>query len=406
MYTKALIFFLFPVLLLGKVQLGIDVLLEDVKFNRLKSKKIGLVTNHTGRTGQLQPTLNLLNRYPVKAIFCPEHGLDGVTHAGVHVAHSTYKGVPVYSLHGKTRRPTADMLKGLDTVIFDLQDVGVRVYTYTTTLFYMMEEAAKRNIEVIVLDRPNPIGGTIVDGSMMEERWRSFIGYINVPYCHGMTIGELARFFNGEYNTKCRLTVVPMKGWKRSMTFADTGLQWVPTSPHIPESDTPLYYAATGFLGELNVVNIGVGYTMPFKTVAAPWINADAFAEKLNAQNLPGIHFMPFHYKPFYGKFTGKVLHGVLLRVTNPRVYRPCSVQYALVGLLKSMYPKEFGQAVKTSNKAERDLFCKAVGTDRILKIIQHDQYIVWKLMGIHKEEREIFLQKRRKYLIPTYTFN
>lgn len=255
--------------LFAKIQLGVDVFFQEERFKVLNGKKVALLTNHTGVDGQQRPTLELLQQfekeYKIVALFCPEHGLTGVAYNAENVSHKKEGKLTCFSLHGTHRRPTAEMLKGIDVIICDMQDIGCRSYTYATTLFFVMEEAAKRNIEVIVLDRPNPIGGTIVDGPMLKDENRSFLGYINVPYCHGMTIGELARFFNEEYKVKCKLKIVPMKGWKREMTYQETGLAWTPTSPQIPEADTPFFYPATGLLGGLQLVSIGVGYTLPLK---------------------------------------------------------------------------------------------------------------------------------------------
>ena len=182
------------------------------------------------------------------------------------------------------------------------------------------------------------------------------------------TIGELAHFFNGEYNIGCMLKVIPMKGWKRAMSFKETGLTWIPTSPHIPEADTPLFYASTGILGEIDIVNIGVGYTLPFKIVGAPWIDADLFAEKLNGQKLPGVHFFPFHYRPFYGSLKGKDCHGVLIRVTDMRKYQPLSVQYLLMGMLKSLYPAQTKVSLEKVDGSKKRLFNLANGNDEIFR--------------------------------------
>ncbi|MGE5196163.1 MAG: exo-beta-N-acetylmuramidase NamZ domain-containing protein, partial [Anaerolineae bacterium] len=281
-----------------QVKLGIDRFFDEGVYKCLSGKRVGLVTNHTGVDGQLRRTIDLFllesRDFSLAAVFAPEHGLYGIAYADEKIEHGKLGiSLPVYSLHGETRRPTKEMLKDLHVLIYDMQDIGSRSYTYATTLFYAMEAAAKEGVSVIVLDRPNPIGGLLVDGPMLEEKWRSFLGYINVPYCHGMTVGELARFFNEEYKIGCELTVVPMKGWNRSMTFGETGLHWIPTSPYIPEEDTPFFYASTGILGALGWVNIGIGYTQPFKLVGAPWIDADHFAEQLNAQKLPGTFFVP-----------------------------------------------------------------------------------------------------------------
>ena len=268
--------------LFGEVELGVDTFFKEGHDKGLRRKRIGLISNQTGVDKNLTPTVEVLRKKGMRlvALFSPEHGWSGSGYAFEKIKDGTLENLPLYSLHGETRRPTEQMLKGIDLLIYDIQDIGIRSYTYATTLFYVMEEAAKRNIPVIVFDRPNPINGLIIDGGMLEEKWRSFLGYVNVPYCHGMTIGELATFFNEEYRIGCKLKVIPMKGWKRTMSFKETGLTWIPTSPHIPEADTPLFYASTGIIGELDMVNIGVGYTLPFKVVGAPWIDAEAFARK------------------------------------------------------------------------------------------------------------------------------
>ena len=281
-------------LLTPQITLGSDQLLDSKYTPLLKGKRIGLVTNHTAVNCRMESTIDLFKAgskkglFTLTALFAPEHGLTGSTYAGESILDDEdEEGIPIYSLHGKTRRPTGDMLKQIDVLVYDIQDIGSRSYTYISTLFYAMEECAKKNIQVIVLDRPNPLNGLTVDGPMMEEQYRSFLGYINVPYCHGMTIGELARFFNGEYEIGCKLTVIPMKGWSRRMSFDETGLPWIPTSPYIPEATTAYYYPTTGVLGEFSLVNIGIGFTLPFKVVGAPWIDAKKFAQALNAKNFP-----------------------------------------------------------------------------------------------------------------------
>lgn len=399
------LFCLFSVTLRADVDLGIDVFFAEGHHKPLRGKRIGLVTNHTGVNRDLVPTAKLLKDHlQLVALFSPEHGLKGNGYAFEKVADdNTLDQIPIYSLHGSTRRPTNEMLKKIDVLIYDIQDIGVRSYTYATTLFYVMEEAAKRKIPVIVLDRPNPINGMIVDGTMLDQKWRSYIGYINVPYCHGMTIGELALFFNGEYKIGCQLKVVPMRGWKRRMSFKDTGLEWIPTSPHIPEADTPLFYASTGILGELDIVNHGVGYTLPFKVVGAPWLDAEEFATKLNQQRLPGVKFLPFHYRPFYGSLKGQECHGVLIRVTDKLRYRPLSVQYLLLGMLKSLYPDRVKASIGGINQTKRDLFCKANGNSEVLRIMNEEQYAAWKMISYEKQERGDFEKLRAKYLISEY---
>lgn len=387
------------------IQLGVDVFFNDGIVHELKGKRIGLVTNHTGVNGSMRSTIDLfLDCAPeikLVALFAPEHGLDGQAYAFEEVNEiKGPEGIPVFSLHGKSRRPTERMLKGIDVIVYDIQDIGCRSYTYTTTLCYVMEEAAKRGIPVLVLDRPNPINGLIVDGPMLQKKWRSYIGYINVPYCHGMTIGELSRFFNEKYQIGCKLKVIKMKGWKRSMTYADTGLIWIPTSPYIPEPDTPQFYATTGMLGELSLVNIGIGYTLPFKVIGAPWIIAHQLAEKLNDQKLPGVHFQPFHYRPFYGIYKGKDCQGVMIIVTDVNTYRPVSTQYMIIGMLKNLYPKQVLAKLNSLELAKKDLFCKAAGNEEMLSLLGEEKYVAWKLILYQKEEREQFQQERKKYLL------
>ncbi len=389
----------------ANIELGVDVYFNEGQFAELKGKKIGLVTNHTGVNSALKSTIDLfLEKAPelkLAALFAPEHGLNGQAYAFEEVEDKKGPpGIPVYSLHGKTRRPTAQMLQKIDVLIYDIQDIGCRSYTYTTTLFYVMEEAAKKGIPVIVFDRPNPINGIVVDGPMLENPWRSFIGYINVPYCHGMTIGELARYFNDKYKIGCKLKVVPMKGWKRSMTYADTGLTWIPTSPYIPESDTPLFYASTGIIGELSLVNIGIGYTLPFKVIGAPWIKARQLADKLNDQKLPGVQFVPFFYRPFYGPYKGEDCQGVMIVVNDMRAYRPVSIQYMILGMLKNLYPKQVQSKIHSLQQTKKSLFCKANGNEKMYHFLLEEKYIAWKMILYQKEEREQFLQERKKYLL------
>ena len=387
------------------VQLGVDVFFNEGIVDELKGKSVGLVTNHTGVNGSMRSTIDLfLDCAPevkLVALFAPEHGLNGQAYAFEEVDEiKGPKGIPVYSLHGKTRRPTERMLEGIDVIVYDIQDIGCRSYTYTTTLCYVMEEAAKKGIPVVVLDRPNPINGLIVDGPMLQKKWRSYIGYINVPYCHGMTIGELALFFNDKYQIGCKLKVIGMKGWKRSMTYADTGLTWIPTSPYIPESDTPQFFASTGLLGELSLVNIGIGYTLPFKVIGAPWIKARQLADNLNDQKLPGAYFLPFHYRPFYGIHKGKDCQGIIIIVTDAKSYRPVSTQYMILGVLKNLYPKQVLAKLNSLELAKKDLFCKANGNEEMLSLLREEKYVAWKLILYQKEEREQFQKERKKYLL------
>lgn len=388
------------------VQLGIDLFFQEGHFKELKGKKIGIITNHTGVDSNLCTTIDKFQSfakdYQIVAFFSPEHGLKGQSHASEKFDDSKMGDIPIYSLHGKNRRPTKQMLKDIDVLIYDIQDLGSRPYTYSTTLFYAMEEAAKNNIKVIVLDRPNPINGIIVDGPMLDDKFRSFLGYVNVPYCHGMTIGELANFFNKEYGINCDLQVIAMKGWKRSMSFKETNLNWIPTSPNIPEADTPYYYPSTGILGELKILSIGIGYTLPFKIIGAPWIDGKFFAQKLNEQNLTGVKFIPFYFKPFFGLYKNEECEGVKIIIEDPHTYEPISVQYMILGLLKSLYPKEFMERLESS-KSSLQTFNKVNGTDEVYKILVKENFPAWKLIDFERQQKKSFLEKREKYLFKDY---
>jgi uncharacterized protein YbbC (DUF1343 family) len=392
----------------AQVELGVDRLFREFP-DEVRGKNIGLITNHTALAGDHVSTIELFREkekdlgFTLKALFAPEHGLFGQGYAGEKVpALGQYKGISVFGLYGATRRPTKKMLEGLDLLVFDVQDLGCRSYTFQATLYYAMEEAAKANIRLLVLDRPNPINGEVVDGPMLEKAYRSFLGYINVPYCHGMTIGELARFFNKEYKIGCDLVVIPMKGWKRSMSFSDTGLLWVPTSPNIPDADTVFFYPMTGFLGEFSVVSIGVGYTLPFKVVAAPWIQAEPFAEALNQANLPGVNFVPIHFRPFASSLKGKTCHGVLITVSDHRHFLPVTTGYLLMATLKELYPVEC-KAFANENESHKNLFMKCCGTKAVFDLLLKENPPLKDFQAIHAAEREKFLKLRKIYLNPEY---
>ena len=233
-------------------------------------------------------------------------------------------GLPVYSLYGKTRKPSPEMLKGIDVLVYDIQDIGSRSYTFISSLGLLMEAAAENNIPVVVLDRPNPLGGIRMEGALTRPGFFSFVSQFAIPYIHGLTVGELAMLLNGEgmlaEGSRCDLQVVKMSGWSRKMYFEETRLPWVLSSPHVPHRDSPLYYPATGIAGELYVVSIGVGYTIPFQTFAAEWINADTLTSRLNNLKLPGVIFRPIHYKPYYSTLQGKMVHGVQIHLTDASV--------------------------------------------------------------------------------------
>ncbi|MCB1148718.1 MAG: DUF1343 domain-containing protein, partial [Chlamydiia bacterium] len=394
--------------LTARVTPGIDRLVTSDYKQLIAGKRIALFTTQAAVTAQLKPSATLLKEYePIHgyklvALFAPEHGLDGAKHAGEKVDHSTFMGIPVYSLHGSHRRPSKEQLQGIDVLVIDIQDLGSRSYTFLTTASYLIEEAAKQKIAVVITDRPNPINGLVVDGPRLQPQWQSFLGYLNIPYCHGMTLGELMTLYNEEAKLGCKVSVVPMQGWNRSMTFAETGLNWIPTSPNIPEATSPLYYPITGILGELQIVSIGIGYTLPFRVVGAPWIDADTLASKLNAQKLTGIHFQPIHFKPFHGKFAKEECHGVLLVVTDPKTLKPVTTGYTLIGMLKSMYPQEFSQALKLSGE-RKNTFNRVNGNELVYKALESEPYPAWTLRELAQKEASAFEKVRQRFLIREY---
>jgi len=321
------VFYVSPVINLNSqpVETGLEMLVKS-KFEILKGKKVGLITNPTGVDRNLKSAVDIINSFPgvkLTALYGPEHGVRGEFTAGEIIGSSVdpVTKLPVYSLYGKTRKPTKEMLKGIDILVYDVQDIGSRSYTFISTLGLAMEAAAENNIPFVVLDRPNPLGGIRMEGCLVQPGFTSFVSQFPVPYIHGMTVGELARFLNEEgllkEGIKCRLEVIKMTGWNRNMSFEETGLPWVPSSPHIPHARSALFYPATGIIGELYVASIGVGYTLPFQLFAAEWINGDSLAANLNTLNLPGVIFRPVHYKPYYSVSQGKMVHGVQIHLTH-----------------------------------------------------------------------------------------
>lgn len=245
------------------------------------------------------------------------------------------------SLYGKDRKPSKAALEGVDILMFDIQDVGSRTYTYISTLGEAMRACAETQTPLVVLDRPNPLSGTHFEGPMIEDRFRSFIGWGPMPVTHGMTLGEAARFFNDQLKIGCTLHVVPMRGWKRSMIWDDTGLSWTITSPHIPSVTQAYLYATTGMVSAtFQGVSDGVGSTMPFEVIGAEFIDASNLERTLQVLNLPGVRFQAIYYKPFYGSFKDKPLRGVRLRLTDPRAYRPIRTSIAILTTLQAMYPE------------------------------------------------------------------
>jgi uncharacterized protein YbbC (DUF1343 family) len=307
-----------------RVVLGDDVLVRDAAA-QLHGRRVGIVTNRTGVLSSGEPLIDALHRdgrVDVRALFGPEHGIRGSAGAGETVASATDErtGLPVYSLYGATRRPTAEMLAGIDVLLFDIQDVGARPYTYVSTMAYVMQAAAQYGKEVWVLDRPNPTGGVLIDGPILEPKYASFVGLYPIPERHGMTVGELARLFNDRFGIGCRLRVLPMEGWSREMLWSDTALTWIPTSPNMPYARTTLVYLSTGLVDQ-GGVNNGVGTDRPFEYAGGYTFDAGAMRDTLAARAIPGVEFEPVEWSPQRGFWSGKTLAGVTINLTDPRSY-------------------------------------------------------------------------------------
>ncbi len=384
-----------------KVKTGVEVL-RGSNFKILQGKRVGLITNPTGVDAQLKSTVDILNEAPgvkLVALYGPEHGVRGDIHAGDHVETVTdaQTGLPVYSLYGKTRKATPEMLKDIDILVYDIQDIGCRSYTYISTMGLAMEAAAENNIEFVVLDRPNPVGGLKIEGNLAEDKFISFVSQFKIPYLYGLTCGELAKMLNNEkmLGAQCKLTVVPMKGWKRSMTFDQTGLPWVLTSPHIPHATSPYFYAASGILGEFSFMSIGVGYTLPFQVFAKDSIDALALANRLNALKLPGVLFRPIFMKPFYAVGQGKNYSGVQFYFTDYKKVRITEIQFYVMQEMAALYPEK--KCFGSETESRYNMFDKVCGSDQI-RLLMSKNMRVDDMLPYWRKDEEAFRKLAKKY--------
>ena len=392
------------------VKPGIEVLRES-GFRQLHGKRVGLVTNPSGVDRHLKSTIDILFEDPevnLVALFGPEHGVRGDVYAGEKIDNSVDQatGLPVYSLYGKTRKPTSDMLKGIDVMVYDIQDVGVRSYTFISTLGLVMEACAPLGIEVMVLDRPNPLGGNKIEGCYVEPEYFSFVSQYKIPYVYGLTVGELANLINEEglncgqkgnqTPAKCRLTVIPMEGWKRSMLYEETGLPWVLPSPNIPFADSPMYYAASGVCGELyGFMNIGIGYTLPFQVFGAVWLDPVKLKARLESYNIEGVSFRTIWYKPFSGSLKGQLVKGLQFFFTDYEKARITEVQFHVMQAVAELYPDKKAFSVVSGY----GLFDKVCGTDLIRKVFS-ENYTLDSIKEYWRKDEESFRKLAEKYRI------
>ncbi len=386
----------------ARVYSGLEVFLSKYLY-LVKGKRVGLVTNQTGVNADKISTVNLLYKNPnirLVALFAPEHGIRGNVKAGETVpgGKDPYTGLPIYTLYGANgHRPTREALATIDVLVYDIQDVGSRTYTYIWHLAECMTAAAQNGKTVIVLDRPNPLGASTVDGPVVDPELLSFIGLYPVPRVYGMTVGELALYLNTEEKIKCSLFVVPMMNYRRGLAWSQTGLPWIPPSPNIPTPESAYTYAATGTLGETGSINIGIG-TLPFQLVAASWLDANSACTALNSLRLPGVMFVPLKYRTVKGNEASD--YAVQIVVTNPPIFRPATTEIAILCYLKKAYPQRFSWM--PDGKKERLLkFDKAMGTSLVRRAIDAG----WDYRTIMQTcDRNVaaqnFMMKRGKYLI------
>lgn len=327
----------------GRVQTGLDVL-EAEKFAPLRGKRVGLITNHTGLDAQGRTNIELLRHAPgvqLVALFSPEHGLMGLADEKVSSSKDATTGLPIYSLYGDDRRPTDEMLHDIDALVFDIQDAGVRFYTYTATMGYCMEAAAKHQIAFYVLDRPNPLNGEVMEGPILDPDKTSFVAYYPVPVRYGLTIGELAQFYNAEKQIHADLHVIAMRNWQRRYFFDSTGVRWVPPSPNLRTTKASIVYPGIEILQAAGV-SVGRGTETPFEQFGAPWMDGEAVADALNARHLPGLRFASHPFIPVAGLHAGQRCGGVGIRITDRAAVRSMRLGMEIATILYRLYPHEF----------------------------------------------------------------
>ena len=373
---------------------GIEVLLSE-QLNLIRGKRVGLITNHSGVNRKLQHDIDVLASAPgvkLTALFSPEHGIRGAAQAGekVRSAVDTKTGVPIHSLYGETRRPTTDMLKDVDVLVYDIQDIGSRFYTYISTLGECMQAAAERKIPLVVLDRPNPLSGDVVEGPLLDPAFRSFVGAYAIPIRYGLTPGELAGWIKSNLKLDLELSIVKMKHWTRAQWYEETNLIWVPPSPNIPTMASAMVYPGMCLIEGTNLSE-GRGTTTPFEIVGAPWLDGIKLAERLNALALPGALFRPVTFTPTLSKFSGEACQGVQLHVADRKLFRPFASALAIVDDIRRNYPEQF--QFKSAH------FDRLAGTDAVRKAMERNEPVAEIVAAWQKDLRE-FETVRRKFLL------
>ncbi len=386
------------------MQTGLDQI--SILKKKLKKKRVGLLCHAASVDSRLQHILEVFKheRIEIVSLFGPEHGVWGVAQDMEHVSSSVepISGLPVYSLYGatlETLKPKQEWLKNLDCVVCDLQDVGSRYYTFVYSIALMMQACGQAGVEVIVLDRPNPLGGLEVEGGGVEKGYESFVGYYSLANRHGMTVGELAEFFNEEEKINCQLSLIPMKGWKRVKYFDQTLLPWVLPSPNMPTLETALVYPGLCLL-EATEVSEGRGTTRPFEVFGAPFVNPEALQKYLQEFKLKGVYFRPLYFKPMFQKLAGEVCGGLQIHVTDRKKLKPYLLGLAILKALHDLYPEEFKWREKPYEfVADIPAIDLLTGSSRFRKALESGK--PWKeIVGFYEEGKKGFLNKRKQYIL------
>ena len=379
-----------------KVILGIENI--DNYANIFEGKRVGLITNPTGITSDFVSSIDVLRKKTnLVALFSPEHGVRASIQAGMHL--DTYvddeTGITVFSLYGKSKKPSKEVMDNVDVLTIDIQDNGSRYYTFIYTMAYAMMACAEFDKEFVVFDRPNPINGAKVEGNHLDvEKYRSFVGYYDIPQRHGLTIGELALLFNDKFGINCKLHVIPMIGWERDMDFEDTNLPWIIPTPNIPTVATTYVYNTTCIFEGTNVAE-GRGTTTPFELVGAPWMKAERLAEDLNSYNLPGVYFRPQWFTPTFSKYKDELCGGVFLHITDRKAFNSMRTSWVMLNHIRTKYPDDF-KINKPYVEGRPTLFHFEAGHDTIIdnSVSLEEQF---KLLD---EAQSDFIKLREKYLL------
>lgn len=388
-----------------KVETGLDKLVKE-DFRIIRGQKIGIVANQTSVTCNLTHIIDEAKkrgRCQVEIVFSPEHGFTGEKPEAHKIKGKYYNDeydIEIFSLYGETYQPPKEILEELDALIFDLQDIGVRWYTYISTLYYCIKACSEAQKPIYILDRPNPLNGEIIEGPILKPEFKSFVGIAEIPVRYGMTIGELALLLNDKYALNAKLQVISMENWKRDYWFEDTNLIWIPTSPNIPTPETAIIYVGTALIEGTNISE-GRGTSNPFKVIGAPWIKARKLAEELNRQSLSGVKFRPTYFIPYTSKHKNQVCGGIQVHITDKEDLRPFEIGIHILSTIKKMYPDKFEWIKHVRNEEEKYFIDLLAGTDKLRKMIDENED-PWQILYELEKDLDRYVIEREKYLIYT----